>query len=270
MNTYRRLMVLPTDGNSLYAEAHTKSLVVRRAVGAGLPLAGVGCAIRRDALEALSVVRGGAPFDESSLVEDYESGLEIAKLGYSGCLARVVDRPGGELIATRAYFPETLATAVRQKARWITGIALAGWDRTGWGRPLALTDHWMRARDRRAPIAVVVLAAGYLSLFLWLLSAAVHVVSGTEPVPLGPLLDRLLLINAGLLGWRTACRVAFTWRLYGRVEGFRAVPRLIVGNLVDLLAMARAVRCYGAMAQGTPPVWDKTAHHFPDLRHETA
>ena len=73
-------------------------------------------------------------FDPASLVEDYELGLTIADAGGRGCFARVRDA-AGDVVAVRAYFPDTVHAAVRQKARWMAGIALAGWDRTGWGPP---------------------------------------------------------------------------------------------------------------------------------------
>ncbi len=247
-----------------FAEAHGKLLVVRAALGAGLPLAGVGCAIRRDALEALERERGGAPFDPGSLVEDYETGLHLAGLGFTGCFARVAERPGGALVATRAYFPDELDAAVRQKARWMTGIALAGWDRTGWARPLAIFDHWMRARDRRAPLAVIVLAAAYLALILWAISGAAHRIAGVSLPPVDPVLARVLALNMALLGWRLAWRVAFTTRSYGWREGARSVPRLVVGNVIALLAVRRAAWRYQAMLRGSEPVWDKTAHRFPE------
>lgn len=246
-----------------FSEAHAKLLVVRGALGAGLPLAGVGCAIRSDALEALANARGGAPFDPGSLVEDYETGLYLAQLGFTGVFARVAERPGGALVATRAYFPDDLEAAVRQKARWMTGIALAGWDRTGWGRPLAIFDHWMRARDRRAPLAVVVLAAAYLALLLWSMSAAAYWLVGVTVPPVGPVLSRVLAANMVLLGWRLAWRVAFTTRMYGWREGVRSAPRMVVGNVIALLAVRRAAWRYWAMLRGSDPVWDKTAHRFP-------
>ncbi|MGJ3628815.1 hypothetical protein AB5I41_21435 [Sphingomonas sp. MMS24-JH45] len=43
---------------------------------------------------------------------------------------------------------------MRQKARWMIGIALAGWDRTGWGGDRRVAEMWMRfsrpARWRRS------------------------------------------------------------------------------------------------------------------------
>jgi adsorption protein B len=70
----------------------------------------------------------------------------------------------GELVATREYFPDSFDAAVKQKARWMVGIAFAGWDRMGWQG--GVTERWMRVRDRRAAIAAFVLLAAYLSLLL--------------------------------------------------------------------------------------------------------
>ena len=58
-----------------FAEAHVKELVVREAVGAAIPLAGVGCAIGRRALSRLAAMQDGKPFSGSSMTEDYEIGL---------------------------------------------------------------------------------------------------------------------------------------------------------------------------------------------------
>ena len=57
-------------------------------IGAALPLAGVGCAIRRDMIGRIAELRGGAPFDATSLTEDYELGLTIRALGGRTLLAR--------------------------------------------------------------------------------------------------------------------------------------------------------------------------------------
>ncbi len=73
----------------------------------------------------------GAPFAAECLTEDYELGLLVSRSGGSSRFLRVRDHLG-ELVATRAYFPGRLDDAVRQKARWIHGIALQGWDRLGW------------------------------------------------------------------------------------------------------------------------------------------
>lgn len=114
-------------------------MVVRDALRAGLPGAGVGCAASRRALDWLVARHGqghgqgqagetgaGLPFASDSLTEDYELGLAIAA---EGGRCRFVRARGedGRLIATRAFFPHRFDTVVRQKARWVLGIALQGW-----------------------------------------------------------------------------------------------------------------------------------------------
>lgn len=247
-----------------FAEAHAKQLVVRQALGAALPLAGVGCALQREMIGMIARQRGGVPFDATSLTEDYELGLQVAALGGRGVIARVFERGGGPLVAVRAYFPATLDAAVRQKARWMVGIALAGWDRVGWSGLLDWHEHWMRMRDRRGPIAMLVLATAYAALVSWGLSTLAHSALGTAAPSLGGLTGVLLGVNAVLLVWRLGMRALFTGLAYGARAAAWSVPRAFVGNLVALLAARRALVRYIVMLRGAPPVWEKTAHLFPD------
>ncbi|MES3047036.1 MULTISPECIES: glycosyl transferase family protein [Sphingomonas] len=251
-----------------FAESHAKQIVVRTALGAAMPLAGTGCAIAPAVLAMIAQARGGDPFDATSLTEDYELGLRLAELGARGIFARVATDDAGTVVAVRAYFPCTLGGSVRQKTRWMMGIALAGWDRTGWGRPRAVADHWMRMRDRRAPLAVVILAVGYLAVPIWLLSLLMHgQADGASPYANGayPIAFWLLVANGALLAWRLIVRMIFTGRSYGMREAIWALPRFLVGNLVSLIAAPRAVIVYIGMLRGAAPVWDKTRHEFPDL-----
>lgn len=247
-----------------FAESHGKAMVVRSALGAALPLAGTGFAVRTALLEQVAARRGGEPFDAHSLTEDYELGLGLAALGARGCFARVRD-DGGELVAVRAIFPDRLGAAVRQKARWMTGIALAGWDRTGWARPLALGDHWMRLRDRRAPLAMLVLAAAYVAALAWAIAGLGHWLDGTSAQPIAPAISTLLAVNTTLLFWRLLMRATFTGRAYGGREALVSPLRFVVGIAVDLMAAPRALLTYIRLLRGGAPVWDKTAHQFPEL-----
>ncbi|MGH6659321.1 MAG: glycosyl transferase family protein, partial [Sphingomicrobium sp.] len=149
-----------------FAEAHVKELVVREAVGASIPLAGVGCAIARRPLAALAALQDGRPFIENSMTEDYEVGLRIGDLGLKTIFVRIPARAGTSgIVASRGHFPASLGAAVRQKARWLGGIALSGWDRLGWNGGWG--ERWMRMRDRRGPLAALLLIAGYVAALLW-------------------------------------------------------------------------------------------------------
>jgi len=237
---------------------------VRQALRAGLPFAGVGCAIRRDMLASIAQARDGAPFDASSLTEDYELGLTVATMGGRTLFARVPECPGGRPVSVRAYFPAKFHTSARQKARWMTGIALAGWDRTGWGAAGAFGDHWMRMRDRRAILSTLVLAVSYFALVAWGFSFGGHVLAGIAPPAIGAEMRLLLYVNAVLLGWRVLVRVAFVWRAYGPAHAAWSPVRMIVANIISLASARRAVFDYVRMLAGGVPHWDKTAHHFPD------
>ncbi|HEX8124953.1 MAG TPA: glycosyl transferase family protein [Allosphingosinicella sp.] len=243
-----------------FAESHGKEMVVRGALGAGLPSAGVGCAFEREALGRLAAGRGGLPFDSDSLTEDYELGLRLAETGARRAFLRIRG-DDGEIVAIREYFPGTLGACVRQKARWMTGIALSGWDRLGWSGGLA--ERWMRLRDRQSLLAAILLCAAYLAMASWLVLKAWQGAGGKGPAPLPAFLSAVVTANLALLIWRLAIRAGFTAASYGWAEGLRAMPRTAIGNLVAILAAASALSRYRALRRGGRPRWDKTAHIFP-------
>lgn len=246
-----------------FAESHGKALVVREAIGAAIPSAGVGCAFARDMLGRIAAQRGGNPFDADSLTEDYELGLRIAELGGRGAFVRLPLEAGGPPVAVRAHFPATLEAAVRQKARWMAGIALSGWDRLGWRSGFA--ENWMRLHDRRAPLAALVLLAAYAAMVLAALSALVAWLSGTGSAPAHPGLDLALAACLALMGWRLAMRFAFVTASYGWREGLMSIPRAVVANIIAMIAARKAVALYLRMRREGVVRWDKTAHHFPAI-----
>lgn len=243
-----------------FAEAHGKAMVVRDALGAALPGAGVGCGLARPMLERLTRAgEGEGPFARGALTEDYELGLRVAALG--GRARFVRQRAGdGRLIATRAYFPASLSAAVRQKTRWTHGIALQSWDRLGWQRG-GVASLWMQLRDRRGPLAAALLALAYLLFAVTSLRLGAWAAGVAEPVALPPAITALLALNLAFLFWRAGWRAAFTAREYGWREGVRAVLRLPVSNLVAVMAGRRAIAAYWRSLGGAQTRWDKTDHH---------
>ena len=251
-----------------FADSHGRTMVVRDALGAGIPGAGVGSAIGREMLARLSRERGGGgPFSVNSLTEDYETGLTVADLGGTSRFLRARGEDG-RLIATRAYFPATLQASVRQKSRWLQGIALEGWDRMDWGRGIA--GRWMRLRDRKAPLTAFVLAIAYALIVLIGITSLCRWAGLAIPAIASPTLDVMLWLCTAALVWRAAIRFAFVAREYGWWEGVRAVLRMPIGNIVAIMAGRRAVASYIRALGGTRTPWDKTRHFaWPDGVEQT-
>lgn len=244
-----------------FAESHGKELVVREALGASIPSAGVGCAFSRDTLAAVAVLNGGPPFDADSLTEDYELGLKLHSLGRRAAFVRLPSGNGRSVVATKEYFPGSIEAAVTQKARWMTGIALSGWDRLGWSGSLA--ERWMRLRDRQSVLAAVLLFAGYLALVLWAVGQLGTLAFDIAPPRISPTLATLMLLNSFLLAWRLAMRFGFVASAYGWRQGLLSLPRVVVGNIIAMMAARKAVFRYLGLRRSGIARWDKTHHAFP-------
>ena len=244
-----------------FAESHAKGLVVRGALGGSLPAAGVGCGFSRAALGELADRRAAdgeaGPFAPECLTEDYELGLIMSNEGRGSAFLRLRD-DAGALVATRSYFPDRLDAAVRQKTRWVHGIAFQGWDRLGWS--LHPVDIWMALRDRRGPLTALVLASAYALLALDALLLLLHALGKVDVLPLSQPLHWMLLASFAGFVWRSASRVAFTTREYGWREGMLSVLRIPIANVIAIMAGRRALAAYFRSLQDGVVVWDKTAH----------
>jgi bacteriophage N4 adsorption protein B len=245
-----------------FAEAHLKAMVVREAIGAGLPSAGVGCALRRDFLDKRDSAQPGLPFGADTLTEDYELGLAAKEIGMASAFVRIRDRAGGRLVATRAQFPHRLTGAVKQKSRWIAGISISGWDRVGWGNGLA--ELWMRFRDRKALVSAIVIVAGYTSLLIAALLYGLSTPALGQSLRLSDMpsaLATMFVVTSSLLLWRMAARCACVAYTYDLSEGLRSVPRILVCNFITVCAAGRAVMTFIQMSRSGRVRWDKTEHY---------
>ncbi len=244
-----------------FAESHAKGLVVRGALGAALPAAGVGCGFSRSALGELGARRAAegeaGPFAPECLTEDYELGLVMSNEGRGSAFLRLRD-DAGALVATRSYFPNRLDAAVRQKTRWIHGIAFQSWDRMGW--TLHPVDIWMALRDRRGPLTALVLASAYVLLLLDAVLLGLDMLGKVDLLSLSQPLQLMLLASFAGFVWRAASRALFTTREYGWREGMHSVLRIPVANVITIMAGRRALAAYFRSLQDGKVVWDKTVH----------
>ncbi|MBV7255621.1 glycosyl transferase family protein [Pacificimonas sp. WHA3] len=250
-----------------FAEHHGKTLVVRETLGAAIPSAGVACAFDREVLGELAAESGAGPFDADSLTEDYELGMALSRRR-RGIFVRLPEKDGSGAVATREHFPADLESALRQKTRWLLGIAFQSWDRLGWKGTLA--DKYMMLRDRKPMMNAIIIFIAYIASILF---AVTIVARWLDPVaarlpsviPEGSFIAFLILLATISVLWRLFMRFWFTTSVYGLVDGLLSIPRVIIANVVGMLAARRALWRYAALVfTGKALAWEKTAHRFPD------
>lgn len=256
-----------------FSKNHSKDMFLRERLGAFVPSAGVGTAIARHALESVSESSNDL-FPEGALTEDYQFALRLHERGLKTIFVALQLSPQGRgsaataasYIATREYFPDTFKTAVRQKARWVAGIALQSWREIGWRGDPATT--YTLYRDRKSIVAnqtaffgyVVLLAGGALTLAHWF-----------DPAFFAPRLSNSrwvwFLLEYVLFGTlielaQTACFVAW---IYGPGQGLLSVVRAPLAAVINGVATIRAIWTFAmAVILNRPLRWSKTTHAFPN------
>lgn len=256
-----------------FAENHLKDMVVRELIGSFVPSAGVGCAFSREALDYVEN-SGESIFSTESLTEDYQAGLRLRQHGFSTVfvhqrLATAHLHPLGAgaaaYVATRAFFPDTLAAAVRQKARWTVGICVQAWRDHGWSGNFV--TRYSLYHDRKAVVSNLVTLLGYCVLALNIALSVAHRFFLWIPEPrLSADVFTLTLLGAVLAISlaRVFQRVYFVTAMYGPVVGLLAIPRFPWSALINALATVRALYLVAmASLRHQDVVWHKTAHAFP-------
>jgi bacteriophage N4 adsorption protein B len=259
-----------------FAENHLKDLVIREAFGSFVPCAGVGCAFNRTALESLGTARGEL-FPTKSLTEDYQVGLRFREHGFSTIMVhqRLAHKDGerydltaASFVATREFFPDTFKTAVRQKARWITGICFQAWQHTGWTGDLF--TRYTLYRDRKAIVANLLVLLGYAAL---LGSLGLSLWAKFDERVMQPNIGGrwwewpILNLVFGLTILRLFQKAYFVASIYGPLQGVLALVRIPWGAIINAAATARACWLVAMAAfTGTAIVWNKTTHAFPTER----
>ncbi len=257
-----------------FVENHLKDLIVREKMAGFVPFAGVGTGFSRRALSLLHETFGPELFNESSLTEDYSLGKKIHAAGLQAIFVNIVlpmpeDRWYTPLaarhgfIANWAYFPMDFARSIRQKTRWIIGISLQEWERSGWvgSWPVKLNLF----KDRKIFFAAATTLLGYTILGYFVLWEMGH--RGWLPfkpiafIHPGTPLYTLVLIDTGFMLLRLVERLIFVTWVYGPIAGLLALPRTVFSNVLNGLAAYRALSYYAQARNGQRRLgWDKTEH----------
>jgi adsorption protein B len=239
-----------------FAENHSRDMVVRSEFGCFVPGSGVGTGCRREALEKLAISESNRVFDPIALTEDYDIGLRLHRLGCSQVFLPLTRTEAGtsDFIATREYFPQNWRAALRQRTRWVTGIALQGWERFGW-RGSRAEVYWLW-RDRKgllgSPIGV-----GANAIFFYGLATALWM----RASPLGA---KLSVAALGFQLLRIGVRMACVARIYGVLFALGVPVRIFHANLLNAAATFSALfRYFNAKLHKRPLRWLKTEHAYP-------
>lgn len=246
-----------------FSEFQTIDMHARQYSGSFVPSNGVGTGFARPILEQLAHERGEV-FDAASLTEDYEIGVYIHASKYKQKFAPLT-RAEKDLVATREYFPRTVRTAIRQRTRWVTGIALQCWERRGWQGNWR-TKYWFW-RDRKGLLASPL---SLLTNFLFLAGLADWAISAAQHRPWmfavnDPGIVILSLATMVLQCFRIGLRMVCVGRIFGAPFAMGVPLRIFHGNLINCFASLRALWRYGqARRNGKAHVWLKTEHAYPN------
>lgn len=255
-----------------FAQNHLKDMAFREQIGGFVPSAGVGCAFSRPALDIVQITSDDV-FPRHTLTEDYQIALRLHTKGLKTIFVNQQLAPNGRrdsataasYVATRAYFPDTVSTAIKQKSRWVAGICFQAWHMTGWTGNFA--TRYGLYRDRKSIVANVMVLFGYVVVALTLLMFAWHHFDPNAYVPsigtnrwVWGILDFVLVMTLVEL-LQSACFV--TW-LYGPLQGFLSVLRPPLSAFINGVATFRAAYAwYSSRRSGQAMQWSKTAHFFP-------
>ena len=237
-----------------FAEYQLKDIPVRQRLGGFLPSNGVGTGFDRDALERLAATRGGRIFDPACLTEDYENGFRLHALGCRQIFVPL-RLPAAAPMATREYFPRRLRAAIRQRSRWVAGIALQGWEHHGWRAPLRQAYFFWR--DRKGVVGNLLSPFANLLFIAWLAGWR-----GLGAVPAWT--AGLCSVTLGLSVVHVLIRTALSARVYGWRFAAGVLPRMFLGNLLNSAATVSALRQFAsARLRGHALAWRKTDHKYP-------
>ena len=249
-----------------FAEYQLKDIPARQRLGGFLPANGVGTGFTRAALERLSEVHDGCVFDPESLTEDYENGCRLHLLGHRQVFVPI-RMDGAAPAATREYFPRNFRSAVRQRSRWVAGIALQGWQRHAW-RPWRQV-YWFW-RDRKGLVGNLLSPGANLLLVYGVCSYLLTAGTG-QPWHLGSYIPfwatRVYATTLGISLLQVMVRAHCSARIYGWRFAAASPLRIFWGNLLNCAATVAALREFmGAHLEHRALPWNKTEHAYPAHR----
>lgn len=170
-----------------------------------------------------------------------------------------------ELIATRAYFPDTPITAIRQRTRWTLGTVFQSWKNLGW--PKGWKIRWLLVHDRKSFIAYFWVVAGYIFFLYVGVYSLIRSLFFHHLPPALPNQTWVVIVawvTVFLMGNRLLQRMISVTRIYGIGQGVLSLLRQPWGSIINACAAFRALTQFIKSQRSQKIIaWDKTKHYFP-------
>lgn len=240
-----------------FAESHSKDMLVRQYLNAGIPSAGVGTCLKRNLILFFKKLQGGKLFPHKDLTEDYILGLRAKQYGFKSAFLCffLKERVRNQLIATREFFPSEIKSSIRQKSRWTLGIAFQGWQRLGWFG--SVSQRYFLWRDRKALVAPFVTINCALLFFIN---------SYSDLSTSATFVKELVSLNLLIITLRLLMRMRWVYFHHNLVQSLLVPLRwplaIYINTCAGLIAMKEFVQI---SLLGREVVWKKTEHSFPEL-----
>ena len=245
-----------------FAERHTREMIIRNAVSAAIPSAGVGTGITGKLIKHFLRTRHQVLMS-GTVTEDYILGVEAKREGFKVAFAAIsADDPSGlDFVATREFFPKTLSASIKQKTRWVYGINFEAMHKLGWQGDL--WDKYFFMRDRKG---IVTNFLPPLSLFLLLMLIGGAFDLSDLPSDWRYWFNFSILFNMLALVMRYIIRLGACFQVYGSWDPLGIALRWPLALYINMAAVFHAWVIYVGVSQFAtkPIVWSKTAHELPD------
>lgn len=245
-----------------FAERHTREMVVRNAVGATIPSAGVGTCMSRRLIRHFIRMRGNVLMT-GCVTEDYILGVEAKRAGFRSAFAAVSadETKGLDFVATREFFPKSLEASIKQKTRWVYGINFEAMHKLGWrGDPW---DVYFFVRDRKGIITNFLAPISLVFLILIVL----RVIDPADmPADAEAVFELSVSINLVFMVTRYLIRVAACRQVYGYFDFIGVAIRWPIALYINMVAVYRAWKTYLGESNFASKciVWSKTTHELPE------
>ncbi len=255
-----------------FAECHLKDLPVRLLLTQRFPSAGVGTAMSRKMLDLYKKNKKDI-FYEKSLTEDYILGLtlfdELKSLFFTARIESSffekmeknswfknlsLKNKKYDFLATREFFPKRIIPAIKQRARWTTGIVFQGTEIIGFKKKFF--DNLFLWRDRKGLFSSSVVIFSFF-YFIFCFSYSIDLGLKMSSFYLIIFIPLLMMIN------RVLQRAFFSTLVYGAEFSVYVFFKIILSNIVNFVASWRSFYQYfSGKILKRQLTWSKTGHEI--------